>query len=462
VADPQPQNDSNGSHTGPRGLPAQSALVLQPPHSPVVLLQIGWSVLAGKGMAVQSALVAQAGMHVLVPGALGEQARPAGQSVLVTQPHVDATPGIGGWTLWHTLPPAPLVQLAFVVQPQVFVVVLQTDPLPLAAQPVFEVQPQVFVVVLHTLPWGLVVQSTLVTQPTQSPVDVSQVGAPPWLRGPLWLLQSAFVAQAAMHCCAPPGPAGPTGGQTKPIGQSVLAAQPHTKGEPGGPRASHILPPAALVQSEFVAHPQLSLLQMGPLELLEQSLFARHATQLWTVVSQSGTGLPQSALVTQPTHTAVCMSQTSPMLLQSALVLHLGTHWPLAVLQACWLEQSLLVAHPHVLVIVSQDVPAMLPAQSALVTHPTHRPVAALHADPFGFPAQSELDAQAWRHEPPMPGGPGGPMGGAPLEEHASPAGQFAFVMQPHVPVEPGGPWLLQTLPPVLFAQSAAELHPHV
>jgi len=291
VAEAQPHVPLFGSHTGPRGLPLQSLPVLQPTHSPLVASQTGCRALPGKALDVQSVFVAHAAAHEpLPPTWVDVQARPPGQSVLVAQ-HTDeglAGPGPPGmWTpedeLWHTLPPALLLQLAFVVQLHVPVVVSQTVPLPLAVQSAFDEQPHDAVVLLHTAPCALVAQSPLVKHPTHIPVAVLQTDAPLWT-------QSVFFLHAVMHWLEPPAT---TVGHTEPVGQSAVMAQPQFPvlgdGEPGGPaNASHTMPLAAPLQSALVARPQLPLAQTAPLALLEQSLADRHETQVLLVVSQRG------------------------------------------------------------------------------------------------------------------------------------------------------------------------------
>ena len=74
-------------HTEPFALAAQSALVTQPTHSPVVVLQVG-----PPALPAQSALEAHARMHApLRPGDCGfrpAHTKPAGQSAFDEQPHV--------------------------------------------------------------------------------------------------------------------------------------------------------------------------------------------------------------------------------------------------------------------------------------------------------------------------------------------------------------------------------------
>lgn len=145
--------------------------------------------------AVQSAFVVHAATHAPAPGELvrGAQAIPLGQSAFLVQPHIAIGPGPGpGWgpTIWQTLPPAPLVQSALVMQPH--------------ATPT------------HTEPFPLAAQSVPVTQPTHRPVVVLQAG-PPALP-----VQSALEAHARMH--APVA-------HTKPAGQSAFDEQPHAAGE---------------------------------------------------------------------------------------------------------------------------------------------------------------------------------------------------------------------------------------
>jgi hypothetical protein len=256
----------------------------------------------------------------------------------------------------------------------------------------------------------------------------------------------------------------------------VLVVQPHS------PNASHAEPLALPVQSP--SDTQL--------------------TQEWVVVLH--TILPQSVFARHPTHSDVCGLHTaggpSPPL-QSALVVHLGSHQWYEVLQALLAGQSVPDEHPHRFVVVSQIapaglpahsasdehphlfvnglqvVPAGLPAQSALVTQPTQRPVDVLQAVPRASPVQSEFDVQAGSHENER-----GPM---PASGQVSPDGQSAFALHPHVPGAPpegtepdpdpeldpepgepastalGGPAgadMKHTLPPGEAAQSALVAHP--
>jgi hypothetical protein len=156
---------------------------------------------------VQSAFVVHTATHAPEPGELvrGAQAIPLGQSAFLVQPHIAIGPGPGpgaGPTIWQTLPPAPLVQSALVMQPH--------------ATP------------MHTEPFPLAAQSVPVTQPTHRPVVVLQAG-PPALP-----VQSALEAHARMH--APLEPAAGTRppvavAHTKPAGQSAFDEQPHAAGE---------------------------------------------------------------------------------------------------------------------------------------------------------------------------------------------------------------------------------------
>jgi hypothetical protein len=150
------------------------------------------------GNDAQSAFVVHAGTHAPGPRDPREaQAIPLGQSAFLVQPHIDIGPGPGpgaGGTLWQTLPPAPLVQSALVMQPH--------------ATP------------MHTEPFPLAAQSAPVTQLTHRPVVVLQAG-PPALP-----VQSAFEAHARMH--APLEPAAVA--HTKPAGQSAFDEQPHAGG----------------------------------------------------------------------------------------------------------------------------------------------------------------------------------------------------------------------------------------
>ena len=160
---------------------------------------------------MQSAFVVHAGTHSppppgLVPGARGAQAIPLGQSAFLVQPHIAIGPGPGpgaGPIAWQTLPPAPLVQSALVMQPH------RPPRTP-----------------VHTEPFPLAAQSALVAQPTHRPVVVLQAG-PPALP-----VQSALEAHARMH--APLEPAAglrpPVVAHTKPAGQSAFDEQPHAVG----------------------------------------------------------------------------------------------------------------------------------------------------------------------------------------------------------------------------------------
>ena len=132
----------------------------------------------------QSAFVWHLGSHWPGPPRV-LHASPAGQSVLVVQPH---------------LPP------------------VHTEPFPLPAQSALEVQPHVLDVVLQAPPEGFLAQSALVTQGTHRPVVVLQAG-------PLALpVQSALEAHARIHA---PIELTPVVAHTKPAGQSAFDEQPH-------------------------------------------------------------------------------------------------------------------------------------------------------------------------------------------------------------------------------------------
>ena len=215
----QPQTPAN-EHTGPRGIPVQSAVVLQPRHKPDVVSHTGWKPTPNRPTVLsQSAFVVHAAMHELVSPSLGAQVIPLGQSAFDEQPHFEP--------VWQTLPPAPLVQSALVVQPHV--PPLHTEPLPLAAQSALEAQPHVpnvLDVVLQAPPEGLLAQSARVTQTTHIPLVVLQAGRP---KGNV---QSALEAHARMH--TPLRPA--NGLHMKPAGQSAFDEQPHIRAEePGTP-----------------------------------------------------------------------------------------------------------------------------------------------------------------------------------------------------------------------------------
>ena len=187
---------------------------------------------------MQSAFVVHAATHAPAPEALGAQAMPLGQSAFVMQPHPDIEPGPGpglGCALWQTLPPAPLVQSALVVQPHV--PKLHTEPFPLPAQSALEVQPHVLHVALQAPPQGFLAQSALVTQPTHRPVVVLQAGLP------ALPVQSALEAHARMHApIEPPTNPGLLVVHTKPAGQSAFDEQPHAGGpeQPPAPIPSHM------------------------------------------------------------------------------------------------------------------------------------------------------------------------------------------------------------------------------
>jgi hypothetical protein len=103
------------------------------------------------------------------------------------------------------------------------------------------------------------------------------------------------------------------------------------------------------------------VLQVAPAGLPAQSAFVRHPTQSPVVVLHTSTG---------------------PSLAQSALVVHLGWHWPA---QNSLARQSVSDEHRQSYLPLGstrQVGPAGLPAQSALVTQPTQRPVDVLQAVP--------------------------------------------------------------------------------
>jgi hypothetical protein len=164
----------------PAGLAAQSAFVAQPTHRPVAVLQAGPDVLP-----TQSEFDVQAGSHETRPPPVSGQISPDGQSAFVVQPHHPMggmTGGMGGPSgpeddppeddppddpdgPKHTLPPGEAAQSAAAVHSQVFVEVLQLDPLGLAAQSAFVTQPTHRPVALsHADPDGLPAQSELLVQ----------------------------------------------------------------------------------------------------------------------------------------------------------------------------------------------------------------------------------------------------------------------------------------------------------
>ena len=115
---------------------------------------------------------------------------------------------------------------------------------------------------------------------------------------------------------------------------------------------SHVGPADDAAQSAFVWQPQFSIVVL------------HHAPRGFVA---------QSALVTHPTHTDICVLHTAPVE-QSALVVHLRWHRCHKVLQASWAAagQSALVEQPQVpfppFVALLHHAPEGFVAQSAFVT----------------------------------------------------------------------------------------------
>jgi hypothetical protein len=105
-------------HTAPSVLVAQSLLVTQVTHSPLLVSQAGRA-----GLPEQSALVAQALMQDPVPGKRCMHTDPVGQSLLVAQPHCPIP---------HTLPLEAPAQSA--LEAQLHRPLLQAAPTGLLAQ----------------------------------------------------------------------------------------------------------------------------------------------------------------------------------------------------------------------------------------------------------------------------------------------------------------------------------------
>jgi hypothetical protein len=130
------------------------------------------------------------------------------------------------------------------------------------------------------------------------------------------------------------------------------------------------------------------------------------------LVSQYGPPLkgPQSASLTQTTHSELLTSQTVPgwIVRQSVVVAHLGMQTPLFVSHALPLGQSVLDEQPHRVAgpIMRHELPSELPAQSASARHTVHRPVPLSQTPPEGLAAQSLLVVQAWMQVTKAPGGP--------------------------------------------------------
>jgi hypothetical protein len=128
------------SQVAPERLAAQSALVVQLTHWPVVVLHAG-----ANGRPAQSALLAQALMHWLRYSS--SHTRPLAQSIVAEQLQTGWEWGTPGSK--HSLPPAALAQSAMVEHPHACVAVS------------------------HTGPSGLVAQSALALHATQAPVETS-------------------------------------------------------------------------------------------------------------------------------------------------------------------------------------------------------------------------------------------------------------------------------------------------
>jgi hypothetical protein len=340
-----------GSHTGPRGLPVQSTLVVQqdPAHRPVAGLQTE--------PAAQSALVEQPQVFVVV---LHDAPRGlVAQSALVVH--------LG----WHwcakVLQPSLAGQSALVEQPQVFVGVFVA----LGAAP------------LHHAPWGLAAQSALVRHSTQYPKVVLHTPSPfvpaglpapgqsalvrHWTHRPVDVLQAvpnAPPAQSELDVQAATHPAHPR--QVSPAGQSALVVHPTHR------------PVVALHRS---VPPGLR----GQSALLAQA-FPHWANWPWP--EPQTWPLAQSVIAMQPQTCPGKYTPPSPP----------PVRMPRQYVPPAALAQSAMVEHPHVCVVVSHTGPSGLVAQSALALHATQDPVETSHAVPVALPVQSESLLQRFSH----------------------------------------------------------------
>lgn len=435
------------AHTGPRGAPAQSELVLHEPHRSVLVSQTGAKSSAGKGFAAQSALELQPWTQVPVPnGPVSWQPSPVGQSDLTLQPHTFAPPPGMGEVCVHRCPPEDVAQSPSIVQPHRPATESHVGPLALVVQSPAALQPQVCAVVSHAEPAGLFAQSASLTHSKHRPLPVSQAGWP-------GVVQSALDVQGEMQSPVPPGE--PVALQTLPLGQSLVSEQRQTPmaPDPRPPLVSQTFPLDAVVQSAVEAHPQLPSMHAAPDALVAQSLAPRHCTQALVLGSHSGAYvLPaQSVLVTHCTHTEDAGSQTVGPgkfgLLQSALVVHFGAQTPATVSHAWLAPQSAIAVHPHALVVVLHALPFVLPAHWASVVQPTHAPLLVSQKWPRGSPAHSPSEEHFLMHiELPGPTEP---------TLHVEPEGQSLGCPHPHAIGLPGNGSFSHTLPLLDVAQSA-------